>query len=123
MSGAYVFGKEDASEDASDQTEYDYRQIDSFETLLKNVNLLRALGGFVEEFGNLSGYDRKFLDYFEGLRDMIFVGNLDVYTDGWDDHLREVVNGKILSGGGKRNQTKSKRIQVKHKRKRLTKKT
>lgn len=92
---------------SSDESKNNYREIDSFESLQKNINLYSGLA-------KLSSRE----SYLYTIYDMIFVENKDVYADGWDHYINEL---SYKEGGG-HNKTKQKRPQVKDKRKRLTKK-
>jgi hypothetical protein len=106
---------------SSDESEFNYRQIDSFESLLKNMNLYDKLIALNSNNHN-ENYE-EFTDYLEEMRDLIFEDNKDVYTDGWDSYLDKIAHGQALTlHGGKHNKTKSKSTQVKRKQKRLTKK-
>ena len=113
-----------SSSDESDL--HNYRQIDSWGSLLKNINLFSRLQAYYRE--NFAGKNDKFEEYIEDMRIMIFDENKDVYADGWDDYIDTIAHGQVIDnqpwgkGGGKHTQIKSKSTQVKHKRKRLTKK-
>ena len=106
---------------SSDESKNNYREIDSFESLLKNVNLYDKLLMLNER--NYSADYKLFGDYLIEIHNLIFEDNKDVYSDGWDSYIDKVAYGQtMLLRGGKHNQTKQQRTQVKNKRKRLTKK-
>lgn len=111
---------------SSDDSDFNYRQIDSWNSLLKNINLFNRLQSYYKD--NFGGRNDKFEEYLEDIRTMIFDDNKDVYADGWDHYINTIAHGQVIdnqpwkNGGGKHNKTKLKSTQVKHKRKSLTKK-